>query len=783
MWVRASLIAILSVPTAYAQWDPSRYLYFNSAGNALSSSLPIGNGRVAAAIYGSTTEKISLNENSVWSGAWQDRGNANSKSALSSIRQKLQSGDLTGAGSQVLDAMSGNPTSPKQYHPTVDMGIDFGHGSVTGYQRVLDTMQGTGWVTYTAGGVNYTREFIASYPAGVLAFRMTAGQAGKLNAKVSLSRSQGVQSQTSSTSNGNSITLKVNSGSVSFTAEARILSDGGTVTSDGKAVSVSGATTVDIFFNAETSYRYSSQSAWESELKKKLDNAVKAGYPAVRTAAVTDAAGILGRVDLDLGSSGSAGTQPVPTRLSNYKKNANADPELVTLYFNYGRHLLLASSRDTGDRSLPANLQGIWNDNYSPPWQSKYTININTEMNYWPALTTNLAETHKALFDLVDIARTRGAAMAQKMYGCNSGYVLHHNTDLWGDAAPVDKGTPYMMWPMGGAWLSQHLMEHYRFTQDKEFLQNRAWPVLKDTADFFYCYLFLYDGNYVTGPSLSPENTFVVPSNMKTSGKSEGIDIAPAMDDQLLWELFTNVIEAAKVLGVSGTDVTKAQDYLSKIKDPQVGSKGQILEWRNEYKEAEPGHRHMSPLFGLFPGSQMTPLKSKKWADASKVLVDGRMKAGSGSTGWSRVWVMNLYARLLQGATVWSNAVTFLQTYPLDNLWNSGENRWFQIDGNFGFTSAIAEMLLQSHSVVHILPALPTSAVPKGSVKGLVARGNFVVDVEWSGGSLTTATVTSKSGGQLALRVENGASFKVDGKVYSGPIDTTAGGKYVISKT
>jgi hypothetical protein len=556
----------------------------------------------------------------------------------------------------------------------------------------------------------------------------------------------------------------------------------GSFSVNGKTMSVKGATTVDIFFDAETSYRYSSAGAWETELKKKLDNAVKAGFVAVKAAAVKDAEGILSRVSLNLGSSGSAGSQTVLSRLSNYKKNAGTDPELVTLYFNYGRHLLLASSRDTGDRSLPANLQGIWNDNYDPPWQSKYTININTEMNYWPALSTNLGETHKPLFDLIDMTRSRGSTMAKKMYGCNDGLVVHHNTDLWGDAAPVDKGTPYTVWPMGGAWLSQHVMEHYHFTQDKTFLQTRAWPVLQDAANFYFCYLFMYNGNYVTGPSLSPENTFIVPSNMRTAGKSEGVDIAPTMDNELLWELFNNVINAAKLLNINDTTVSKAKDYLSKIKTPQVGSKGQLLEWRNEYQEGEPAHRHFSHLFGLFPGSQMTPLVSDKLAQASKVALDNRMRAGSGSTGWSRVWAMNLYARLFDGASVWSNAVTFLQTYPLDNLWNSGENRWFQIDGNFGFTSAIAEMLLQSHSVVHILPALPKSAVPNGSVKGLVARGNFVVDIGWSGGSMTQATVTARSGGELALRVEGGIAFKVDGKAYTGPIGTNIGGKYVITK-
>jgi hypothetical protein len=408
-------------------------------------------------------------------------------------------------------------------------------------------------------------------------------------------------------------------------------------------------------------------------------------------------------------------------------------------------------------------------------------VNINTEMNYWHALTTNLEETHKPLFDLIDMTRIRGNAMAKKMYGCD-GFVVHHNTDLWGDAAPVDKGTPYTVWPMGGAWLSQHVMEHYRFTQDRAFLRDRAWPVLKQAAEFYYCYLFMYDGNYVTGPTASPENTFIVPPNMSTAGKTEGVDIATAMDNELLWELFTNLIEAAGILGINGTDVAKAQDYLSKIKPPQIGTKGQIVEWRKEYQEAEPAHRHFSHLFGLFPGSQMTPLVSDKLAKASKVSLDTRIRDGSGSTGWSRVWAMNLYARLLDGAAMWSNGITFLQTYPLDNLWNSGENRWFQIDGNFGFTSAIAEMLLQSHFVVHILPALPKEAVPKGSVKGLVARGNFVVDIDWIGGALKQAVVTARSGGVLALRVEDGSAFEVDGEAYAGPISTNVGAKYTITK-
>ena len=540
---------------------------------------------------------------------------------------------------------------------------------------------------------------------------------------------------------------------------------------------------MDIYFNAETSYRYSDRALAQSALKRKLDSASSpsAGYAAVRSSAVDDFTSLTGRVSLDLGSSGSAGDQPTPMRLRNFKTNPKSDPQLVTLMFNYGRHLLVASSRDTGPLSLPANLQGIWNQDYKPAWQSKYTININLEMNYWPALVTNLAETQKPVFDLLNVAIPRGQAVAKTMYGCASGFVLHHNIDLWGDAAPVDKGTPYTIWPMGATWLSSDAMEHYRFTQNQTFLRQTVWPILQQTAQFYYCYLFQWKGFWTAGPSLSPEHAFVVPSNMNKAGQREGLDISIEMDNQLLYQLFSDVKETCATLGLTASECDKAPDYLAKIRPPKIGSKGQILEWREEYGESEPGHRHMSPLWGLYPGRQLTPLANQTYAKAGKVLVDRRMSSGSGSTGWSRAWVINLYARLFQGDTVWSNIQAFIQKFPSSNLWNTdnGPGTSFQIDGNFGLAAGIAEMLLQSHEVVHLLPALP-SAVPAGSVKGLVARGNFVVDMSWSRGALTDATVTSRSGGSLAIRVQDGAGFSVNDVPYNGPLKTTAGGVYRI---
>ncbi|KAM7188127.1 Six-hairpin glycosidase-like protein [Naviculisporaceae sp. PSN 640] len=809
------LLSTILPALVYGQgWDASRHAWYTSdSNNDWHNALPIGNGRLGAFAYGSIAEKLTLNENSVWSGPWQDRVNPRAKGAIQGIWNDLVAGRITSAGNSAMSNLAGDPTSPKAYNPLVNLDIDLGHGalnSVSNYTRWLDTLEGTSGVSYVKNGVTYRREYVASYPHGVLAFRLTASEKGKLNANISLWREKWILSQTaslgSSNAAGHSLVLSANSGqssnAINFWSDARIVNIGGTVKTNGKSVSVTGADTIDIFFNAETSYRYSDAAQAQNELRRKLSAAVTAGFDTIRDAAVKDFSALAGRVSLNLGSSGSAGNLPVPTRLVNYRKSPNADPQLLTLMYNFGRHSLIASSRDTGPRSLPANLQGLWNKDYNPAWQSKYTININLEMNYWPAMVTNLAETQKPVFDLINIAIPRGQDVAKRMYGCDQGFVLHHNIDLWGDAAPVDKGTPYTVWPMGAAWLSHDAMEHYRFTQNTTFLRTTAWPILQQTSQFLFCYLKLWNNYYTLGgPSLSPEHAFIVPNSggMSQAGKQEGLDISIEMDNQLLRNVFSDIIDTCAVLKLSDAECSKSQSYLPKIRPPGISpSTGRIMEWRADYADSEKGHRHFSPLFSLFPGSRFTPLINNTLAAASKKLLDFRLSSGSGSTGWSRTWAINLYARLLEGDTAWRHLQEFIQKFPSDNLWNSdnGPGTSMQIDGNFGFVAGLTECLVQSHiedaatKVVHLLPAMGKN-VKKGSVSGLVARGNFVVEgLSWEdGGKFVEAKIRSRVGGSFAVRVGDGKGrFEVSGPggvIVTGSgttkgIETTAGQVFTV---
>jgi hypothetical protein len=410
-------------------------------------------------------------------------------------------------------------------------------------------------------------------------------------------------------------------------------------------------------------------------------------------------------------------------------------------------------------------------------WDSKFTMNINLEMNYWASETGNLPETMQPLFDHIERMQARGRAVAKEMYNM-SGWVCHHNSDIWADCAPLDSRTYWGAWPMSGPWLMLHLYEHYRFQRNDEFATGFALPIVEDLMDFYYDFSRLEDGKYVTLYGSSPENRYVIPSGKATAGSTSGLDVSPAMDRQLLYEFFSGYLELKNTTGQT-EGLSKAKDYLSKIRGPDIGSAGQLLEWSEDVEEVEPGHRHLSHLFGIFPGGHIHPLINRTISDAAARSLRRRMDNGSGQTGWSAAWAVALYARLLDGDSAIYRAGTLIDRSVFDNLF--GKTSIFQIDANLGVPGGIIEVLLQSHTgTVHIGAALPRTLIPDGEARGLKARGGFLVDLAWENHKITTARVRSMHGGPLSLRVQEGVAFSVDGEKYVGSIQSIAGKEYSI---
>lgn len=551
-------------------------------------------------------------------------------------------------------------------------------------------MPSPSYVQSSAHNEDTSREYVASHPVGVLVASFNASTAGALNMKVSMSREGSITTSAAAQDDIYTVTLVGSSSQSSgrnpirWTGQARFALTGGelllpdlfiqwmsyankyrgTASVTNSTLVISNSTSVQMFSDAETSYRFASQTGWEAKMKRMIDQAYTKGYEQVKSEVTLDSSRLLDRVVLDLGAS-PYGLADLPTdqRIANAKSSPE-DIQLTILVFNYGRHLLTSSSRTTDNgTSLPANLQGIWNNSTSAPWGGKYTININLEMNYWPAGPTNLIETQEPLLDLMGIANSRGKSYAERMYGC-PGTVFHHNLDRWGDPATTDNYTQATLWPMGAAWLSWHMMDHYRFTRDEVFLRDVAYPFLVDVATFFECYCMEYNGYNVTGPSLSPENSFYVPDNWTVAGAQEAIDVGPAMDGQLISEAVESLIEAAGVLGIEDSDVAAARQFLPTILPQQIGSFGQILEWRQEYKEAAIGQKHLSPLVGLMPGRQFSPLLNATLGSAAEVLLNRRVSAGSGATGWSRTWLINQFARVFDGDSAWEQLTQWFEKFP-----------------------------------------------------------------------------------------------------------------------
>jgi alpha-L-fucosidase 2 len=545
-----------------------------------------------------------------------------------------------------------------------------------------------------------------------------------------------------------------------FEALVKAVADGGAFNADGERLHVSGANAVTLLIASATGFRGYDQTpdkpaaALSDECRKRVDAASALPYAQLKKRHVADHQRLFRRVSLDLGR-GSA--LPTDERLKNLKDNP--DPQLLALYFQYGRYLLIASSRPG---TQPANLQGIWNEQVRPPWSSNWTANINVQMNYWPAEVCNLAELHEPLFELIEGVAKNGAKTAEVNYAAR-GWVSHHNVDVWRQTAPVGNfglGAPtWANWQMSGPWFCQHLWDHYLFTGDADFLRKRAYPLMKGAAQF--CLDFLVEdkqGRLTTCPSMSTENVFVTPD-----GKPAQVSAGCTMDIALMNELFSNCIEASKLLGIDADFRAQIEKTIPRLPPYQVGKHGQLQEWYKDFDEREPGHRHMSHMYGLYPGMDVTPSRNLKIWNAARVSLERRLKAGGAYTGWSRAWAINFWARLLDGERAHESLVMLMLHSTGPNLFDThpaGNSQIFQIDGNFGAAAAIAEMLVQSHDgAVEFLPALP-SRWPQGRVSGLRARGDVTVSLEWTGGRATGATLLSGIGGVQTLRAPKGQTIR-----------------------